>query len=80
VYCSQIKSLFLLLPFLLPPFLFSFFPSCNASIATSHSSSHTFNPINDTHWEKVVTPITYSWDVESTHDLIYSKIFSNFLK
>jgi hypothetical protein len=33
---------------------------------TSHSSSHAFNLINDTHWEKVATPTTYSWEVENT--------------
>jgi hypothetical protein len=40
-------------------------------MATNHSSSHAFNPINDTHREKVVTLSTYSWDVKNTHNLIF---------
>ncbi len=60
-------------------FFFSFFPSCKTQFSTSHSSSHTFNSINDTHWKQIVTPTTYSWDVENTLDLIDSKYFLNCL-
>jgi hypothetical protein len=41
-------------------------------MSTTHSFSYAFNLINNTHWEKVVTSIKYSWDVESTNDLINS--------
>jgi hypothetical protein len=41
-------------------------------MVTSHSFHHEFNLNNDTHQEKIATLTTYSWDVESTHDLIDS--------
>jgi hypothetical protein len=39
---------------------------------TTHSFSYSFNLINNTYWEKFSTSIKYSWDVESTNDLIDS--------
>ncbi len=47
-------------------------------MAICHSSFHAFKSINDTHWKKVVTS-TYSWNVESTHDLIDSLYFQDCL-
>jgi hypothetical protein len=46
---------------------------------TSHSSSHEFNSINNTHQEKIITSTTYSWDVKNTHDLIDSWYFQDYL-
>jgi hypothetical protein len=46
---------------------------------TNHSSSSAFNLLDDTHSKKIVTLTTYSWDVESTHDLIDSKYLKKFL-
>jgi hypothetical protein len=39
-------------------------------MATSHSSSHAFNSNNNTYEDKIATSTTYSWDMESTNDLI----------
>jgi hypothetical protein len=44
-------------------------------MAASHSSSHAFHLINDTHFLKIATFTTYSRDVESTHDLINENYF-----
>ncbi len=33
-----------------------------------------FDWINNMHWDKVATLTTNSWDIESTHDLMFSKL------
>ncbi len=39
-------------------------------MSTTHSFFYAFNLISNTHWEKFSSSIKYSWDVESTNDLI----------
>ncbi len=61
----KLHTFFFLLSLFIAFFVFIFF-YYKVSMRTSHSSSHAFNLINDTHWEKVATPTTYSWEVENT--------------
>ncbi len=66
--------------------IFSFFcclfcfliPFCKTSMAINHSYFHAFNLVNEKHWKKVITS-TYSWNVESTYDLIDSLYFQDCL-